>query len=196
MKYNSDKHHRHSIRLKHYDYSAEGFYFVTLCTHQREYLFGEIVDGEMRLNQLGQIAAEEWMRSPSIRQEIELDEWVVMPNHIHGIVIINSSNKPISPVGANGHSLQRLIPEPTSQNSVMPLMKPKSLSSLIVGFKSVTAKRINVIRDSPGNPIWQRNYYEHIIRNDRSLATIRRYIQNNPKAWEQDQLHSDNSSKW
>ena len=106
-----------------------------------------------------------------------------MPNHFHGIVIIN-------PVGANGHSP---LPLSTSKH---PSMKPKSLSSLIVGFKSSVTKKINQIRNTPGAKIWQCNYYEHIIRNEKSCDKIRQYIVNNPVSWEIDQLHPDNPLRW
>jgi hypothetical protein len=88
MPYNPDIHHRRSTRLKGYDYAAEGLYFITLCTAQRQCLFGAIVDGQMQLNPVGQIVAHEWMKTPQIRPNFDLDAWVVMPNHIHGIVII------------------------------------------------------------------------------------------------------------
>ena len=185
MRYDPAKHHRRSIRLKGYDYSQAGFYFVTICCYQKQCLFGEIVDGVMQLNQYGEIVEKEWTRSPLIRQEIELDKYIVMPNHFHGIVIIN-------PVGANGRSpLQQ-----PSHFSEHPSMKPKSLSSLMAGFKSVVTKKINLIRKSPGTPIWQRNYYEHIIRREESLNKIREYVVNNPLLWEGDQLHPNNPSKW
>jgi len=174
-------------------------------------MFGDIVDGQMRLNQYGAIVADEWQKSSTIRQEIELDEWVVMPNHFHGIVIINNpvgandnpvgandnpvgaNDNPVgandNPVGANGRS--PLHNDPTSQR-----MKPKSLSSLMAGFKSITTKKINILRDTPGTPLWQRNYYEHIIRNQDAMDKIRQYIIDNPVSWGIDQLHPDNPSKW
>ena len=190
MKYDPNKHHRRSIRLPGYDYSQPGAYFVTICAYQRQCMFGDIVDGQMRLNQYGAIVADEWQKSSTIRQEIELDEWVVMPNHFHGIVIINN---PVgandNPVGANGRS--PLHNDPTSQR-----MKPKSLSSLMAGFKSITTKKINILRDTPGTPLWQRNYYEHIIRNQDAMDKIRQYIIDNPVSWGIDQLHPDNPSKW
>ena len=185
MEYDREKHHRRSIRLKGYDYSQSGFYFVTICCYQRQCLFGDIVDGEMRLNRYGEIVNKEWMRSSEIRQEIALDKYVVMPNHFHGIVIINH-------VGANGRSP---LPQPLNQ-SIIPSMKPKSLSFLMAGFKSSVTKQINLIRNAPGTPIWQRNYYEHIIRNEQSLNKIREYIVNNPLLWQNDQLHPNNPSKW
>nr|WP_016949737.1 transposase [Anabaena sp. PCC 7108] len=114
-----------------------------------------------------------------------------MPNHFHGIVMINHEINRDNNVGANGRSL------PQIQSSAPRIsMKPKSLSSLMAGFKSATTKKINVIRNTPQNSVWQRNYYDHIIRNDESLTKIRKYIQNNPLSWENDQLHPNNPSKW
>ncbi|MGP1382228.1 MAG: transposase [Thainema sp.] len=203
MKYNPDKHHRRSIRLNGYDYSSPGAYFITICTHQRECLFGDIVDGKMQLDSLGQIVAEEWLRSQNIRQEINLDAWVIMPNHIHGIVFIQDktsqqvsdnssqvSNQPQNPVGANGHSPLQNGHSPIQH--VTPFMRPRSLSSFITGFKSTATKRINLLRNTPRTPVWQRNYYEHIIRNKESLEQIRYYIQTNPANWQTDQLHPNN----
>ena len=199
MKYDRFKHHRRSIRLRGYDYSQAGYYFVTICCYQRQLLFGEIVNSAMQLNQYGEIVENEWIKSSVIRPEIKLDEYIIMPNHFHGIVIIN-------PVGAKG-----LSPLPSSSIPTHPSMKPRSLSSLMTGFKSAVTKKINIIRNAPGTPVWQRNYYgaykprpsrarsaphEHIIRNERSLNNIRQYIINNPLSWHVDQLHPDNPSKW
>ena len=183
MKYDTNKHHRRSIRLSGYDYSQPGSYFVTICTHQRQCMFGDIVDGQMHLNSYGEIVADEWQKSSVIRQEIELDVWVVMPNHFHGIVIINDVGTNSDHVGANGRS-------------PLPRMKSKSLSSLMAGFKSSVTKKINILRDSPGTRLWQRNYYEHIIRNQSAMDKIRHYIVNNPLSWDLDQLHPHNPSKW
>ena len=184
MKYDRNKHHRRSIRLKGYDYSQPGAYFVTICVDQRQCLFGDVVDEQMILNQYGAIVADEWQKSPTIRREIELDAWVVMPNHFHGIVIITNDS-----VGANGRS-------PLQRDGSPLQMKPKSLSSLMAGFKSVTTKKINILRDAPGTKLWQRNYYEHIIRNQDTIDKIRHYIVNNPISWSIDQLHPNNPSKW
>jgi putative transposase len=211
VKYNPEKHHRRSLRLKGYDYSSPGAYFITICTHQRECLFGEIVDGEMQLNELGQIAAHEWARSADIRQEIEFDAWVVMPNHIHGIVMINAIDRDADdvnranchsplPVRANCHSPVQVGANGNSpmHSPMHPPMKMKScsLSSFVTGFKSATTKQINIHRNTWKIPVWQRNYYEHIIRNEEALQHIRRYVHNNPIVWQQDQLHPDNLSKW
>ncbi len=191
MKYDPDKHHRQSIRLSGYDYSQSGAYFVTICADRRQCLFGDVVDGRMVLNQYGAIVADEWQKSSVIRQEIELDGWVVMPNHFHGIVIINNT------VGANVNNHVGANDDHVGANGRSPLrMKPKSLSSLMAGFKSITTKKINILRDSPRTPIWQRNYYEHIIRNQDAMDKIRQYIVNNPLSWENDRLHPNNPSKW
>jgi REP element-mobilizing transposase RayT len=197
MKYNPDKHHRRSIRLPGYDYSQPGAYFVTICAYQRQCLFGDVVNGQIILNQYGAIVADEWQKSSVIRQEIELDGWVVMPNHFHGIVIIKNivgknrdrivKNGNVN-VGANGRS-------PLRDNALVQ-MKSKSLSSLMAGFKSIATKKINILRDTPATPLWQRNYYEHIIRDRDAMDKIRQYIINNPVSWEIDQLHPDNPSKW
>ncbi|MFN9398166.1 MAG: transposase, partial [Dolichospermum sp.] len=195
MTYNPDIHKRQSIRLKGYDYSQSGLYFITICCYQRECLFGNIMNSQIILNNFGQLIKEEWLKSAEIRKEIEFDDFVIMPNHFHGIVIINQEiNSDFmkndvdfqdNNVGANGRSPLQQIQSSRPKIS----MKPKSISSLIAGFKSATTKKINIIRNTPQNPVWQRNYYDHIIRNDESLARIREYVQNNPLSWENDQLH-------
>ncbi|MDJ1172571.1 transposase [Roseofilum capinflatum] len=180
------KRDRRSIRLKGYDYSRSGHYFVTVCTYQRQCFFGEIIEGEVQLNNLGQIVAEEWQKSADIRQEIQLDLWVIMPNHMHGIAIIDSENP--HPIIQSENQ--------TTQTGIIKPMKPRSLSSLMAGFKSATTKKINQFRSAPGTPVWQRNYYEHRIRNEESLQKIRQYICTNPQQWKSDQLHPQNPSKW
>ena len=159
---------RKSTRLAGYDYSQNGAYFITLCAHNRECLFGEIQNGVMVPNNYGKIVIAEWYKSETIRDEIELDEFVLMPNHIHGILSIN-----------------RRGDRPVAQNHV-PGPKPKSLSSFIAGFKSNVTKQINSIRNRPGIPVWQRNYYEHLVRNEDDLFQTREYIINNPMKWELD----------
>lgn len=154
---------------------------MTLCTQNRECLFGDVVDGEMRLNEYGAIVRDEWFRSAVIRREIELfdDEFVIMPNHIHGIVWIVESNVGATGwVGATGRSPLQLPPRGPAK---------RSLSSFGAGFKSAVTKRINEHRGMPGAPVWQRNYYEHVIRNDESLNRIRAYITTNPIRWDEDE---------
>ncbi len=174
MRFDPDKQHRQSILLRGYDYSQAGAYFITVCTQGRECLFGEIIDGNMRLNGYGRVVGDEWLRSTEIRREIELDEWVVMPNHIHAIIaIINHrrGDRPVAPTRENIQSHRLRGP------------RPKSISALLAGFKSAVTKQINQIRRTPSVPVWQRNYYEHVIRNEHELTRIRQYIANNPAQW-------------
>ncbi len=178
MRYNPNVHHRRSIRLRGYDYSKAGAYFVTICTQNRECLFGDVLDNEMRLNDLGRIVADEWMKTAEIRNGIELDEWVVMPNHFHGIVVIMDDS-----VGAHGRA-----PLPPANHRML-WRQPKSLGSLIAGYKSAVTKHVNELRRMPGAKLWQHNYWEHIVRNEPELNRIREYIQNNTIQWESDKLH-------
>ena len=180
-RYNSDIHHRRSIRLKGYDYSQAGAYFVTICVHDRECLFGEIVDGEMRLNDFGRIVSAEWIRSGELRSEIEIGEYVVMPNHFHGIVIITD-------IVGNGDVCRGDRPVAPTR----PGPQPKSIGAMMAGFKSIVTKRINILRDTPGLPVWQRNYHEHVIRNDADYNRIAEYVAYNPQRWIEDKLHPDN----
>jgi putative transposase len=189
------QHHRRSIRLKGYDYSQTGFYFITLCTRDRQCWFGEVKNGKMYLNSIGSIVAKEWLNSAQIRQEIELDEWIVMPNHFHAIVIIhNEINENLGRTSENhiqGEHFGNIQGEHFGNiqgASLAPLRlrKPRSLSTLISGFKAVVTKRINEIRQVSGVSIWQRNYYEHIIRDELSLYNIRKYILENPLSWSED----------
>lgn len=178
-KFDPARHHRRSIRLKGYDYTAAGAYFVTNVTHQRECLFGEMVDGEMRLNPLGEIAAWAWEWLAQQYPYVDLDAWVVMPNHIHGILVMDVGARPSPSVGAR-------------RDAPLPIIKRKPLGQLIGAFKTVSAKRINEHRATPGHPVWQRNYYEHIIRNEAALGRIRAYIHNNPAQWA---LDNDNPNR-
>ena len=179
------KHHRRSIRLPGYDYTSPGAYFVTVCTHKGELLFGEVVEEHVALNEYGQIAHEEWLASEQIRHEIEMDAFAIMPNHLHGIVWIRETDDEPE-VGAQGVGAHE------KAHSRAPLRRaPRSLGSFIAGYKSAVTARINRMRGIPGTPVWQRNYWEHIIRDDVSLNEIRAYIQDNPARWAEDQLHPD-----
>ncbi|NJN20489.1 MAG: transposase [Leptolyngbya sp. RL_3_1] len=188
MWYNPDQYHRRSIRLKGYDYGASGLYFITLCCHQRQNLFGDIVDGEMTLNDQGKTVADEWMKTPHIRPTFELDAWVIMPNHIHGIIHISGVEKLHSGERAHRRAPLRCQSAAAKNNGIAD-RRPRSLSSFVAGFKSATTKAINMTRKAPGTPVWQRNYYDHIIRDAASLQRIRQYIQNNPATWPSDQLN-------
>ena len=170
----SDNHRRRSIRLPCWDYSHAGAYFVTICTRTRECLFGNVENGEMQLTDAGQAIIEEWLKIPEIRKEVQLDEWVVMPNHFHGIMVFKDDAGAI-------HETPSLMT--VQRRRVM------ALSKLMGRFKMLSAKRINKIRQTSGSALWQRNYYEHVIRNELDLHRIREYITANPAQWEMDELH-------
>lgn len=169
MNYDPKVHRRQSIRLKRYDYSQQGAYFITICAHEKKCLFGKIINNEMVLNQFGMIVYKEWMKSSSIRSEIELDHVVVMPNHLHGIVFIREQT----------NQREQIFPPSTGLTS----LKTRSIPSLIAGYKSTVTRKINQIRMMPGVPVWQRNYDEHIIRSEESLEKIREYVIYNPHTW-------------
>lgn len=175
----ANNHRRRSIRLPGYDYTQAGAYFVTLCTHNRQCLFGDIVDGTMRLNELGKIVADQWLQTAVIRRGIILDAWVVMPNHFHGIVMITEAD-----VGLRRGTARRA---PTAEHFSMPVAG--SLPTIVRSFKSAATKYINQWRQTPGAPVWQRNYWEHVVRNETDLHEIRQYIVNNPRLWTADALY-------
>ncbi len=189
MKYDLQKHHRRSIRLKGYDYSQAGGYFVTIVIQNRECLFGDVVDGEMMLNELGKILLLTWNDLPSHNQHIILDEFVIMPNHIHGIIFINvGTDSNIAGADSNivGAGSKPAPMEPAPMEPAPMVKKHHGLSEIVRQFKTFSARRINKHRGTPGAPVWQRNYWEHIIRDELELNRIRGYITNNPLNWEFD----------
>ena len=195
MKYNPNIHHRRSIRLKGYDYTQPGAYFVTFCTYRRDEIFGEVINREMKLSALGKIVHEEWFRSAEIRKEIQLfdDEFMVMPNHGHGIIWIVDTM-----VGADGVRLKNDIqPDngrmPSAPTHASLRRAPRSLGSIMAGFKASVTSRAKQELNMTG--IWQRNYYDHIIHNDRELNNIRWYILNNPLNWQLDRDNAQNNRK-
>lgn len=201
MSYDPEIHHRRSIRLKGYDYSQAGAYFITICTYNRNCIFGEIRDGQMHLNEIGRIVETEWLKTSEIRDNVELDAFVVMPNHLHGTIIITGKAGTDDAIGANDSpnsvdmtvGADRRPPDDdiglhVGAHRRAPLQrKPKSIGSIVAGFKSTVTKQINTIRKTPGVPVWQRNYYEHIIRNEEAFNRIQRYIIENPAQWQYDQ---------
>jgi REP element-mobilizing transposase RayT len=164
MPYDPEIHHRRSIRLRGYDYSQPGSYYVTLCRQSKEHLFGQIVEGEMHRNELGDYVARCWQWLAKQYPYVVLDEWTVMPNHLHGIIVITD--------GAGG---SRTAPT-----------KRKPLGRLVGAFKTVSTDEINQLRGTPGRPLWQRDFYDHIIRNEDELNKIREYISTNPLRWGSD----------
>ncbi|MTJ53442.1 hypothetical protein FJR38_12710 [Anabaena sp. UHCC 0253] len=199
MSYNPNIHHRRSIRLKGYDYSQQGAYFVTICTYQRNCLFGEIVDDEMKLNTNGEITRGSWLSIPRHFQNVGLDEFVIMPNHLHGIIIIAEEGEALAI--SNDQNQQKLSSQcfapttpttPTGEKIKINGTKPQSLAAIIQNYKSVSTRQINRINKDKGNVIWQRNYHEHIIRSEEALNNIRQYIVNNPINWLDDEENPAN----
>ena len=248
MKYNPLIHKRRSIRLKGYDYSLAGAYFITICVKDRQCLFGEIIDGEMILNELGQIAYNEWLKTLQIRPNVSLDVFEIMPNHMHGIILINDynnnggrgeshspdnepylhdhhgrgeshspgdamhlsngdhgrgeslspnneSHSPNEPGRGELHSPNNELHSPNNYgkgecNSPLrvPFRSPSNnIGAIVRGYKSSVTKQINLLnRDVI---VWQRNYHEHVIRNEKSYQRISDYIINNAANWNEDKFH-------
>jgi REP element-mobilizing transposase RayT len=172
MPYDPEIHHRRSIRLRRYDYSQPGSYYVTLCTQGKEHLFGQIVEGEMHRNEWGDHVARCWEWLGQQYPYIDLDEWTVMPNHLHGIIVITAPTNTRLIVGRGG---SRTAPT-----------KRKPLGRLVGAFKTVSTDDINQLRGTPARPLWQRDFYDHIIRNEDELNKIREYIRTNPLRWASD----------
>jgi REP element-mobilizing transposase RayT len=152
------RYNRRSIRLNGYDYSQEGAYFVTICTCDREPSLGRIVEGEMIRNERGEVVARSWLWLAQRYPFVGLDEWVVMPSHLHGIIVLRRGGSRTAPT--------------------------KPLGRLVGAFKTVSTKQINRLRATPGASFWQRNYYEHVIRNEAELDRLRRYMLDNLVEWE------------
>jgi putative transposase len=191
MKYNPQKHHRRSIRLPDYDYSQPGAYFITIVTHGRERFFGKIKEGEIQLSNAGQVVWEVWNSLPARYPQIELGTAQVMPDHFHGIIVIPV--RAIHELPLQGSDIQGL---PLQRSPIQGRLERRRMTiPLVVGyFKMNSAKRINKILDAEGMPVWQRNYYERIIRNDAVYNRIHRYIQSNPANWVMDDEYSAKST--
>ena len=159
---------RHSIRLPGYDYTRAGAYFVTICTHERQCLLGEIIEGELHLNEIGKIVEQTWLETSEARSLVELDVYVVMPNHFHGIIVIHDDVDGRTDRQGDG-------------------IQAGSVGAIMAQFKSLVTKRAKALRAHPNGPLWQRNYYDHIIRDEDDLNRIREYITFNPERWLEDQ---------
>lgn len=198
-----EKHHRQSIRLKGWDYTQAGAYFITICTHQRECLFEQAA---FRV-----LAENGWQNIPSHPHavRVHLDEWVVMPNHLHGILMLFDNDNgggrgEASRIdGCFANNLCSDLPHPYDgyadwphpydgyAGPPCPSLKPGSIGAIVGNFKSLTARRINNLRRTLGSKVWQRGYYDRIIRNERELEAVRLYIQNNPQRWAEDRENLD-----
>ncbi|RPJ20016.1 MAG: transposase [Chloroflexi bacterium] len=188
FKFDSQKHHRRSIRLRDYDYASEGAYFVTIVTQGRECMFGEIVDGKMYLSNYGEIIQKWWDDIPIHFPNVETGAFVIMPNHIHGIIFIIDECR------------GEVISPPDNQKSnntggeTPPLHKP-TLGQIVGYFKYQSTKDMNAIGNTGAiTKFWQRNYYEHIIRNEKDLKQKTDYILDNPSRWEEDEENPGNKN--
>jgi REP element-mobilizing transposase RayT len=166
-------HHRRSVRLPAFDYARPGAYFVTICTRDREQLFGDIADGVMRLSPLGRMARQEWTRTHDVRPDVTPDAFVVMPDHVHGILLLTHDREAVRHTARGGATGPR----------------SGSVGAIVGQFKSVVTKRINARRGTLHGVVWQRGYYERVIRGRTTLARIRQYIADNPARWDSTRFH-------
>ncbi len=191
-KYNPAIHHRKSIRLKGYDYAQEGLYFITICCQDRACIFGEVIDGKMTLNDYGEIVHQEWLATEKIRLNTVIHEFIIMPNHIHGIIEITFKNKITESEIGKFQSPSQTIGSIIRGFKIAAIKKIKEriLNSEFISsrgelqFAPTTEKIINL-----NFKIWQRNYYEIIIRNKKSYINISNYIINNPSKWKEDKFN-------
>ncbi len=228
MSYNPNIHHRRSIRLKGYDYAQAGLYFITICVQDKAHLFGTIKNGEMLLNQYGTIAHNEWINTILIRPNVELGVFIIMPNHMHGIIKINEipngeliirTGESHSPLNNNelhsplNNKLLHLKSDKThlsiitgecdspptmadntnttitgETNSTVLRGPSNTVGAIVRGYKSSVTKQLNLL--NVGRTVWQPNYYENIIRDERAYNNITAYIINNPKKWDADKFYS------
>ena len=212
QQYNPDKHHRKSIRLKGYDYSQAGLYFITICCQNRAHLFGNVINKQMILNDAGKMIENQWQQLTDRFNNIELHEYVVMPNHFHGVLqivgatLVVAQNKNGILTIPNGDVKIPIgdvkIPNGGFDNSkgqpqgIAPTETEKTVGDIVGAFKSITTvEYINGVKNNNWKPfngkLWQRNYWENIIRNDNSYQKISDYIINNPSKWNEDTFYSE-----
>jgi len=213
MHYDPDIHQRRSIRLRGYDYSSNGAYFVTICTQGRGCLFGVVADGTMHLNDAGLMLSEWWLKLPERFPAIAMDEYLVMPNHFHGIIMINDADTELSPHDVDRRGEPRVRPplescirpplngehENQGEHKVRPYGTPAgSVGRIVQAFKSMTTNAyIHGVNEHGWPPfpgrLWQRNYYERVIRDERELDVARKYILENPIKWDLDRENPQNA---
>ena len=206
-RYNPKIHNRRSIRLKGYDYSQVGLYFITICVQNREDLFGNITNGTMKWNDAGKMIKKQWLELPKRFKNIQLNEFITMPNHFHAILEIVETtvgstfmvdpniNKPIKGQEIKGYPIKGQPQGIAPADSQTGFPTDKTIGKIIGAFKSITTNeyikgvKLNNWQQFNGK-LWQRNYWEHIIRNEKSLQNISKYIVNNPLKWYEDKLNS------
>jgi len=189
VKFDPQKHHRRSIRLQGYDYASAGAYYVTIVAWHRECLFGEVLNKEMMLSKFGLVAKQQWEKLPKRFPNIELGAYMIMPNHMHGIIVITDDRGTAGSLNdLDGKSSRRA---PTQEQFQKPVKG--SIPTMIRSYKSAVSYRINLMRGTDGVPVWQRNYYEHIIRNETDLQNKTGYIESNPLLWDDDDENPNNT---
>lgn len=181
-KFDPQKHHRRSIRLPEYDYSQAGAYYVTIVAWHRECLFGVVVNGELQLNEFGLVATQQWEKLPKRFPHIELGAFVIMPNHGHGIIVIADGRGTAR--NRNDHDGESSRRAPTREQFQKPVKG--SIPTIIRSYKSSVSYRINLMRGTQDVPVWQSNYYEHVIRDEKDLQNKTDYIEANPMLWDED----------
>ncbi len=198
-----NKYRIETTRLKNWDYSSNGYYYITICTKNREYIFGKIAVETgfkpvskmiMILNEYGKIVEKCWYDLSEHYSNLKLDEFVIMPNHIHGIMIIDNNDG-----NGNGNVETGLKPVSTTTSSTSipstpaktPNKKQHGLFEFVRALKTFSSRRINEFRKSPGTPVWQSRFHDRIVRDENELNSIREYIQNNPINWETDDLNME-----
>jgi REP-associated tyrosine transposase len=182
FKFDPQKHHRRSIRLPNYDYSQSGAYYITIVTWHRKCLFGDVVDREMVFSKFGLVAKQQWENLPNRFPNITLGAFVIMPNHMHGIIVIMAGRGTAGDLNNHDDELSRRAP--THEKYQKPVKG--SIPTIVRSYKSSVSYRINLMRGTQDIPVWQRNYYEHIIRNERDLQNKTDYIEANPILWADD----------
>jgi putative transposase len=201
MPFNPLIHHRRSIRLPGFDYARPGAYYVTIDVIRMRPLFGEIINGVMRLNELGKIVSDYWCGVPGHFPNVELDDFIIMPDHMHGIIILRDNRIPRrGEVSSPTVSAPAVSAPPAAPMDIAPtftgdvsssqrLPQKTSLGRVVAYFKYGSTKYINAVRGSPGDHVWQRDYYDHIIRDENDMSRIRKYIRNNPAAYTRSPRH-------
>lgn len=211
MAYNPKKHHRRSIRLKGYDYAQAGLYFITLCAYQQKHLFGKVINGNMHLNAIGLIAQQEWTNTLNIRSNVKLGAYIIMPNHFHAVIHIETAAVQTENIGAfrsPSHTIGAIIRgykgattkkikelirhqlEAEANSTGELIFAPTDTDNLDTGESQFAPTDIGIPLSSIdlSKSIWQRDYYDHIIRDERAYQNISNYIINNPKKWDKDKF--------
>ena len=174
-----------SLRKPGYDYTQPGAYFITICSHGQQPLFGQVEAGQMVLSPWGEVVVEEWERTAELRPSIKTDAFVVMPTHVHGVMWLHADPEEFL---ATRVEAQRAAPLHASDIN---LLAPDALSTIVRAYKSAVTRRVNFARGTPGARVWQENFFDHIVRSEEALHFIRRYIKENPHRWHLDKYNAD-----